>query len=40
MKKAIDFSWEDNPIDVSAEVNFIWHFNKMKSKIGGMVRVR
>ena len=24
MKKAIDFSWEDNPIDVSTEVNFIW----------------
>lgn len=24
MKKEIDFSWEDNPVDVSAEVNFIW----------------
>ena len=24
MKKVIDFSWEDNPVDVSAEVNFIW----------------
>lgn len=23
VKKAIDFSWVDNPIDVSAEVNFI-----------------
>lgn len=24
MKKAIDFSWEDNPVDVSAEKSFIW----------------
>lgn len=24
MRNAVDYSWEDNPVDVSTEVNFIW----------------